>query len=524
MSMDPPVRVSVGTEDSGGCRRVCGGVSILGVLIGTWAFLTSQVFLLPDEYAIMTGAVSKYSMQGPGIIRFNPFKYSASAHKAVVLSKLEYVRVTHTLSGVLTTAAGPQLFFPDAWDSVSHKYEAVRADADTAVLVLDKESGVQRLVTTIGPFFPGPYEQVIETRSRIRVAPHQVAVTRGLDGSYTFYNGSSSGQGTSFFLEPHKELVTMKWSLDHSGTMNVDKIDRRAQYGAFSCTVRTSDNVELVLEGTIFWQVIDVPTMVQHTGDPKGDVWRHARSALIQAIGGVTLEHFMAGFNELVSAAAGADLSFYSQRGVRLHSLEVLSYSCKDEAQARVLQEIIQETTNRINALQKKRSENDVAAEKLRADLVLEQSRRDLVKAQTDNAREKVLAEQQATNEVMLSMVAAEVKIEESRRTLLAIKTENDKRNATAAGEAEGLRRALSVAAFLDKLNVSVPDAQTRLDSYKFLSSQEASTLALGTATKNLGSGSANLFVTPNDLNLRLQVPVAADGAATAASAVSFGE
>merc|ERR1719181_2352322 len=111
-----------------------------------------------------------------------------------------------------------------------------------------------------------------------------------------------------------------------------------------------------------------------HTGDPKGDVWRHARSALIQAVGGVTLETFMSGFNELVSAAARLDLSFFDERGVMLHSLEVISYSCKDEAQARVLQEIIQETTNRINALQKKRSENEVAAEKLKADLALEVS------------------------------------------------------------------------------------------------------------------------------------------------------
>jgi hypothetical protein len=64
-------------------------------------------------------------------------------------------------------------------------------------------------------------------------ATWQVAVTRGLDGSCTFYNGSSSGHGTSFFLEPHKELVTMKWSLDHGpGTMEVDKIDRRAQYSS----------------------------------------------------------------------------------------------------------------------------------------------------------------------------------------------------------------------------------------------------------------------------------------------------
>merc|ERR1719231_652193 len=223
------------------------------------------------------------------------------------------------------------------------------------------------------------------------------------------------------------------------------------------------------------------------------------------------LEAFMGGFNDLVSAAAQADLTFYEQCGVMLHSLEVLSYSCKDPAQAKVLQDIIQETTNRINALQKKKSENDVAAEKLRADLVLEKSREALVKAQTDNSRAQALAEQQSVNEVRLSRVAAEVQLEQSRSTLLAIKADNDKRNATSIGEAEGLRRALSVSAYLGTLNASLPRAEL-LASYKFLAAQEASTEQLGTATKNLGAGAnAKLFLTPNGLkDLRLQVPVSA--------------
>merc|ERR1712216_705631 len=83
----------------------------------------------------------------------------------------------------------------------------------------------------------------------------------------------------------------------------VTKIDLRAQYAFFEYTVRTSDNVELVLEGTIFWQVTDVPQMIHTTGDPKGDVWYHARSALIQAVARATLEGFMAKFSEIVSAA-----------------------------------------------------------------------------------------------------------------------------------------------------------------------------------------------------------------------------
>merc|ERR1719269_188955 len=124
----------------------------------------------------------------------------------------------------------------------------------------------------------------------------------------------------------------------------VDKIDLRSQYAFFEYTVRTSDNVELQLEGTIFWQVSDVAKMIKRTGDPKGDVWYHARSALIQAVSSVTLETFMASFNTIVSRAATTDAAFYAQRGAQLHGLEVVRYECIDSKTAGVLQEIIQET------------------------------------------------------------------------------------------------------------------------------------------------------------------------------------
>merc|ERR1719217_1030190 len=124
----------------------------------------------------------------------------------------------------------------------------------------------------------------------------------------------------------------------------------------------------------------------------------------------------MLGFNDLVSAAAQADATFYSDRGVALHTLEVTSYSCKDPTQAVILQEIIRETTNRINALQKQRSENEVLSEKLATDLALEVAKKNLVQAQAENDR--VLARSE--------------------------------------GEAQGLRYATSLGTFLAEINSTV--------------------------------------------------------------------
>jgi len=306
-----------------------------------------------------------------------------------------------------------------------------------------------------------------------------------MGGAYSFHsgNGTGGGDGTAFFLPPHCELVTMYWS---SGTSTEDaeknvvrnakavkykvpvtKVDLRAQYAFFEYKVRTSDNVELLLEGTIFWQVVDVPRMIERTGDPKGDVWYHARSALIQAVSAVTLEQFMASFNSIVSRAAATDSAFYEQRGVRLHGLEVVRYECIDAKTAGVLQEIIQETTNRINRLQKQKSENEVEAERLHS----------------------------------------QIEIERQRKQLIEAKTANEKLQASVEGESEGTRLAQNTIAFLNMLNGSVPDDATRLQLLKFFTEQQT----LTTQTEHLSKGKASLFLTPQDMQLRLQMPSGSD-------------
>ena len=197
--------------------------------------------------------------------------------------------------------------------------------------------------------------------------------------------------------------------------------------------MRTSDNVELVLEGTIFWSVQDVPRMIERTGDPKGDVWYHARSALIQAVAKVTLETFMQSFNTIVSEAAAMDKAFYDARGVVLHNLEVVRYEPKDAETGRTLQAIIQETTNHINRMQQQKSVNEVEKERMEALIDIEKQKAGLIK-------ERVA---------------------------------NEKLEASVAGEAEGMKLAQSTLAFLEQLEESVADEGKRLALLKFFAEQK---------------------------------------------------
>merc|ERR1712032_1357080 len=144
----------------------------------------------------------------------------------------------------------------------------------------------------------------------------------------------------------------------------------------------------------------------------------------------------MGEFNEIVTKAAAVDDSFYTERGVKMHALEVTRYACADAATSAVLQEIIQETTNRINRMQKQQSENDVQRERMSGDIEVEKQKSALVQAQAENARMRAIIE----------------------------------------GEADGLKMAKSASSFFAVLNETLPDNEARLQLFRFFQDQREST------------------------------------------------
>jgi len=242
----------------------------------------------------------------------------------------------------------------------------------------------------------------------------------------------------------------------------VMNIDLRARKMFFNYEVRTGDNVKLRLEGTIFWQVKNVATLISMTSDPSGDISQHARSALIQGVSKVPLSKFMSDFNNITMEAfrTQATDGFYAERGVELQSMELTRFDCVDRETADVLQQIIQETTNRINKLQKAESDNEVRSARLKADIALEKQRTELINAQAENRH-----------------LEAEM-----------------------AGQADGTQLVKSAATFIDGLNSSLASVDARVELYKMhetMKGRNADTL-------NLASGKATLFLTPEDLNLKL--------------------
>jgi len=245
----------------------------------------------------------------------------------------------------------------------------------------------------------------------------------------------------------------------------ITAIDLRTHKSFYQYEVRTSDNVRMMLEGTIFWQIENVDKMLEMTSDPEGDVWTRSRSTLIAAVSNSNLARFMTSFNNISLSAfeAKKNDAFYLDRGIRMLSMELTNYFPLDAHTKATLQQIIRETVKRINKLQKQESESNVAKEKLTADIQLEDNKTNLI-------------EQQAFNEKLI---------------------------AETAGSTDGGKVANTIAAFLDGLNTTLNNASVRFDLFTHHKLLESSQVD----AEQLSGGSASLYLAPKDMELRLQMP-----------------
>lgn len=392
---------------------------------------------------------------GPAFYFLKTNEVVSETLEVIPLKKNQYIRLLDTLTGVIRVERGEtSIYLKPTEKIIQDVADGINVDEHTSVIVRDSASGQFSQITEPQVFIPSENQEIVRVTKRIRLEDHETVVIKDKAGKYTFRKGVDTER--SFFLDPYSELVKFRWSTGlhkDKRTLEITQIDLRPKFMWYEFESRTQDNVELILGITFFWQINDVESMIKTTDDIPGDICSHARSSIIQSVSRVTLESFLAEFNMIVHAAVlGTEDIFYKDRGVKLHSVEVRSIACKDADTQHVLQEIIRETTNRLNRLQIQESEN----------------------------------------EVKIKQLNGEIEAEEMKRKLLEIQRQNLQIAAETQGEAESKR----VRAFFD----GVSEQLNSTDAVSIFN-----TLRKQDMLNKLSEGTAQIYFTPSDVNLSIE-------------------
>eukprot|EP00299_Pterocystis_sp_00344_P017537 c8786_g1_i1.p1 GENE.c8786_g1_i1~~c8786_g1_i1.p1 ORF type:complete len:473 (+),score=138.88 c8786_g1_i1:115-1533(+) len=414
------------------------------------------VLLDATQYVYVTNCLTgaKRIVRGPSLVFPLAFEDVGSKTNAITIRQDEYVRIVSKDTGETRVCVGPAAIFPEPSENAGAVEKGIHIDKNTAVLVRNLRTGEKDLITKQQVFFPNADQEIMETRTRMKLENHQVAVIKDKDGGYVYKRGAVDSE-RSFFIGPYDNLVEVWWSSGLTKTersLKITLFDLRPKFMWFDFEARTKDNVELKLGLTFFWNIVDVPVMISVTDNASGDICSHSRSLVIQAVSQVSLELFLSNFNEIVHNAVFCEGDrFYAERGLVINQVEVRAVACADSKIQKILQDIIQETTNKLNQMVK----------------------------------------QEAVAEIKLKEIASAIEVEKQRGQLLEVQKAHTQTEAEMAGKAEAQR----VRAFFDGLGDL--QLQEKIDLLHLLKRNEA--------LSELSHGNAQVFFTPQQCNLTIE-------------------
>jgi len=351
--------------------------------------------LTREEYIVVHNTIegSKRNELGPCLFKPGPFDECSQKKIALNLAKNEYVKIKDE-HGKLRVERGEARIIPHPLEEVIDAHvnggvkKAVNIDEHNAVRFRNEDVGTMELITEHGLFIPGPYQEEVTVQKKIILENYERMVYKDMTGMFIYVSGDSEFR--NFFLPPFCEVVTQEWSTDlkkeHASFERVWRFDMRPSYMNYEFNCRTIDNVELVVDVSFYWQILDVKSMIKRTADAPGDICTHARSMIIQAVSNITLMEFLEKFNDVIRAGAGVGKGenvkyddFYNDRGVELLSVEVLQFNCSNPDTDKTLQAIIKETAERLKKKEAQKGENEVAISKLEGEIEQEQLNKQLI-------------------------------------------------------------------------------------------------------------------------------------------------
>ena len=173
---------------------------------------------------------------------------------------------------------------------------------------------------------------------------------------------------------------------------------------------------------------------------------------------------------------------------------EVTAYRCQDASTARILEQIIQETTNRMNRLSQQESENEIKMFAMSGEIEQETRRAEASRGESCDRRisardTRARVERKVTARPACETVAIVVLVLQ----LLKVLQTHKLMEAANEGEAEAAR----VRAFLAETARDVPELKQRIAIWHTLRKQDA--------LEAVSAGDARLYFTPNDVNLSIE-------------------
>ena len=313
---------------------------------------------------------------------------------------------------------------------------------------LQKADGTTILIDTPQFYMPEVAEVVLKVVERHILLLTDFCIVKGPSGIIDLMDGKKESD-RAFFLKPFHSLV----EFDCDGQRSILSTLPIAISHGF--TIRTADNVILILDLRISFQIQDIKTFSSNPIEFYGYIRNNIQNDLLDRFSQFSLRLFMTGkisqlfnlkflshninffFLDFAREAQKTiePMSAYFQKfGITILDVQILNYSCKDAKTQELLNRDIHTTVNKQNEL--KAAQNDVLIKEQENEITRKKKDMEVIMAQKDN--EVKIQRKMMDNNIRMKEVEIDMQEEIRRTELLEIKRGNQLVEAEFEGRARG--------------------------------------------------------------------------------------
>jgi regulator of protease activity HflC (stomatin/prohibitin superfamily) len=331
------------------------------------------------------------------VFALTPFEEASKIYDSLSLNFSQYVMIQHSITGVIRIEKGPAKVLLVPFEEFIRDIDAniirnaLTADANNAIHIRDIVTGKEELITENQLYFPdSPNIHIIGRKPLIKLASYERMVIMDRESNLIFKTGETS---PGFFLPPFCKILTQNWSLGKEGQKKeISVFDCRFNDMDFNFSVRTNDNVEILMSVNIYWKITNFEKLFKSTSDPPQDICNQVRSQILNVASKMTTKDLMEYSSlEMVQQILNLDPEFWICRGMHIVRVNLTEKKCSDPEVDKTYRQVIEQKILRVRNLEAQRGQNDKKIAEIEGNILLE----------TENYKllEKKMANMQMENE-----------------------------------------------------------------------------------------------------------------------------
>jgi regulator of protease activity HflC (stomatin/prohibitin superfamily) len=405
----------------------------------------AQTVLDQDDYLLVQDLHGTVRVEkGPQVFRFKEYgealvtlpNVSAEEMQSVQVPVNQYMIVfdREDTEEPYKHIRGPAKYYPEPFQTITKNkktgtfYFPCEEITSSSAIHLQASTGKVILLDTPQFYMPKVGESVIKRVDRTILSPNDFCILKSPSGKMFVRNGKIPSD-RSFFIAPYQEFVTF----DNLGTKN-QILSVLPQFLAHTFVVLTNDNVNLMLEIRISYQIRDVETFTQRAINFFDYIRSHVQNVLLDKFAGIQLREFMVKFSSVAQECIPECSDYFSNFGIDIRDIQILDYRCPNKDTQELLAQDIHSNVTKQNQLRAK--QNDVAIQEEANKVQMKQ--KDLEVEMSLKENEVDLSKKELEVDIRIKEMDIEIQEELKRRELLDVKRENDLVEAEFEGRAKG--------------------------------------------------------------------------------------